>query len=125
MTGHRVLVVDDDLEIRESVMELLEDHGYEAVGASNGLEALDKLQAPEPHPCLIFLDLMMPRMDGRAFRLEQLSRPDLASIPVVVVSAFWNANHVAQELKVAELLEKPFKVQELVNITRRYCPPNP
>jgi CheY-like chemotaxis protein len=65
MTAHRVLVVEDDLEIRESMMEILEEHGYEPVGAENGLEALDKLRSSGPLPCLILLDLMMPRMDGR------------------------------------------------------------
>jgi CheY-like chemotaxis protein len=122
MTAHRVLVVEADVEIRESVMEILEDHGYEAVGAENGLEALDRLRAPERQPCLIFLDLMMPRMDGRAFRQEQLRSPELASIPVVVISAFRDVSEVVQELKAADLLKKPFKIQELMSVTRRYCP---
>jgi CheY-like chemotaxis protein len=123
MSAHRVLVVEDDLEIRESLMEILEDHGYEAVGAGNGLEALDRLGAPGPQPCLIFLDLMMPRMDGRAFRQEQLRRPELASIPVVVISAFRDVEPVAAEMKAADLLKKPFKLQELVSLTQRLCPP--
>ena len=75
MKSPRVLVVEDDLEIRESLMDVLEDAGFEAVGAGNGLEALDQLRGPGPQPCLIFLDLMMPRMDGRAFRQEQLAPP--------------------------------------------------
>jgi CheY-like chemotaxis protein len=121
MTAHRVLVVEDDLEIRESLIEILEDQGYEAVGAGNGLEALDRLR-DGPQPCLIFLDLMMPRMDGRAFRQEQLRSPELASIPVVVISAFRDVNHIAQELQAADLLKKPFKLQELVSVMRRHCP---
>jgi len=122
MPAHRVLVVEDDLEIRESLIEILEDQGYEALGAGNGLEALDRLRAPGPQPCLIFLDLMMPRMDGRAFREEQLRSPELASIPVVVISAFRDVSHIALELKAADLLKKPFKLQELVSVTRRHCP---
>jgi two-component system chemotaxis response regulator CheY len=122
MPAHRVLVVEDDLEIRESVMEILEEHGYEPVGAGNGLEALDKLRSPGPPPCLILLDLMMPRMDGKAFRLEQLQHPELASIPVVVISAFKDVAQTLQEMKVADLLKKPFKLQELIGLARRYCP---
>ncbi|HYH94344.1 response regulator [Hyalangium sp.] len=122
MPAHRVLVVEDDEEIRQSLMEVLEDHGYEAVGAENGLEALDKLRAPGPQPCLIFLDLMLPRMDGRAFRQEQLQSPELASIPVVVISAFRDVVQIAREMKVSELLKKPFKLEELVSVTQRYCP---
>lgn len=121
MSAHRVLVVEDDLEIRESLMEILEEYGYEPLGAENGLEALDKLRAPGPHPCLIFLDLMLPKMDGRAFRQEQLRSPELASIPVVVISAFRDVAQIAEEMN-AELLKKPFKLDELVGVTRRYCP---
>lgn len=122
MPAHRVLVVDDDLEIRETLMDILEEHGYEPVGAENGLEALDKLRSPGPTPCLILLDLMMPRMDGRAFRQLQLESPELASIPVVVISAFKDVAQTLQEMKVADLLKKPFKIQELLGLTRRYCP---
>lgn len=121
MPAHRVLVVEDDLEIRESVMEILEEHGYEPVGAGNGLEALDKLRSSERPPCLILLDLMMPRMDGKTFRQQQLQHPELASIPVVVISAFKDVSQTLQEMKVADLLKKPFKLQELIGLARRYC----
>jgi len=50
-----VLVVEDDDEIRESLMEVLEEHGYAVNGATNGREALDSLRAGERRPCLIFL----------------------------------------------------------------------
>lgn len=122
MDVHRVLVVEDDLEIRESLMEILEEHGYQPVGAVNGIEALTKLREPGPQPCLIFLDLMLPQMDGRAFRQEQLRNPELASIPVVVISAFRDVSQVVQEMKVAELLKKPFKLEELIHVVQRYCP---
>jgi CheY-like chemotaxis protein len=122
MPVHRVLIVEDDEEIRVSLMDILEDHGYEAVGAENGLEALDKLRAPGQQPCLIFLDIMLPRMDGRAFRQEQLRSPELASIPVVVISAFRDVVQIAKEMKVSDLLKKPFKLEELVSVARRYCP---
>lgn len=122
MSPHRVLVVEDDLEIRESLMEILEDHGYEPVGAENGLEALDKLRAAGPQPCLIVLDLMLPKMDGRAFRQEQLRTPQFASIPVVVISAFRDVAQTAQELNAAEFLKKPFKPAELVHVAQKYCP---
>lgn len=121
MSTHRVLVVEDDLEIRESLMEILEDHGYEPIGAENGLDALNKLRTPGPQPCLILLDLMLPKMDGRAFRQEQLRTPQLADIPVVVVSAFRDVAQAAQELKAAEFLKKPFKPEALVQLARRYC----
>ena len=121
MPSHRVLVVEDDLEIRESVMEILEEHGYEPVGAGNGLEALDKLRSPGPLPCLILLDLMMPLMDGKAFRLAQLQSPEHASIPVVVITAFRDVAQTLQEMEAVDLLKKPFKLQELLGLAKRYC----
>ncbi|HKC26276.1 MAG TPA: response regulator, partial [Thermoanaerobaculia bacterium] len=58
----RVLVVEDDRDVREAVVELLEDNAYEPVPAINGLEALEKLREGKDDPCLILLDVMMPVM---------------------------------------------------------------
>ena len=66
--------------IRESIVEFLDDNGYEAVGAADGQEALEKLaRRSEPPPCLILLDLMMPVMDGQTFR--ERAAADAASWP--------------------------------------------
>jgi CheY-like chemotaxis protein len=121
MSTHRVMVVEDDLDIRESLMEILEDHGYEPIGAENGLEALDMLRGPGPQPCLILLDLMLPKMDGRAFRQHQLESPELAAIPVVVISAFRDVAQIAREMNV-DLLKKPFTLNEIIGVAQRYCP---
>jgi CheY-like chemotaxis protein len=120
---HRVLVVDDDREIRESLMEILEDHGYEVVGAANGRDALDKLQgAAEERPCMIFLDLMMPVMDGAAFREEQLRKPELAAIPVVVISAYRDVAEKVRAMQLSEHLGKPLQLEDLIAAARRHCP---
>src|SRR5690242_12282079 len=81
-----VLVVDDDREIRSALAEVLEDSEYEVLQAANGLEALEHLGRCELPPFLILLDVMMPKMNGWEFRREQLTRPALAAIPVVVIS---------------------------------------
>jgi CheY-like chemotaxis protein len=122
MSTHRVLVVEDDVEIRESLMELLEECGYEPVGAANGCEGLDKLQASEEPPCLILLDLMMPVMDGKMFRQEQLRRPELATIPVVVLSAYRNVAEETKDMSVAAFLKKPMKLNDVLGIVRQHCP---
>jgi CheY-like chemotaxis protein len=119
---HRVLVVEDDLEIRESLMEILEEYGYEPVGAANGHEGLDKLRASKQPPCLILLDLMMPVMDGRAFRQEQLRSPELASIPVVVLSAYRNVAEETKDMSVTAFLKKPMKLDDVLGVVRRHCP---
>ena len=81
------MVVDDDHDIRESFASLLTDAGMEVTVAQNGREALAVLRSSDPPPCLIFLDLMMPVMDGFEFRQEQCRDPGLATIPVIVITA--------------------------------------
>jgi CheY-like chemotaxis protein len=120
MGKRHVLVVEDDLEIREALLEVLADHGYAVAGAVNGRDALEKL-GQGPAPCLILLDLMMPVMDGRAFREEQLRMPSLAHIPVVVVSAYHNLAEHSKALKVAMHIKKPIVMDELLHVTRLYC----
>src|SRR5215510_8699670 len=65
----RVLVVDDDQDIRDALCELLRDEGYEAIAVANGEEALTYLKGGNL-PCVILLDLMMPVMDGWEFRRQ-------------------------------------------------------
>lgn len=121
-TDHLVLVVEDDLDIRASIVDLLDDHGYRAYGAENGAEALDVLRMGEAVPCLILLDLMMPIMDGETFYSELLKDPRWSAIPVVLMSAYRDVAERAGRLKIAHLV-KPIGVDELLDTTRRYCPP--
>jgi CheY-like chemotaxis protein len=83
----RVLVVDDDADIRETVSLILKDEGWEVSLAADGAAALTLLRSGAPRPNVILLDLMMPVMNGWQFREEQLKDPQLASIPLVVLSA--------------------------------------
>ncbi|MEP6864295.1 MAG: response regulator [Deltaproteobacteria bacterium] len=122
--AHRVLVVDDDNEIRETMVEILNDEGYEAVGASDGYEALEQLRDPADRWCLVLLDLMMPNMDGRTFRAEQLQDPTIAPIPVVIVSAMNDVAATAEELKVAAHMTKPIPLRELIQVVRQFCAGN-
>jgi CheY-like chemotaxis protein len=119
--GPYVLVVDDDRDIRESLIEMLEDHGYRAVGAGNGLEALEVLRAGPP-PCLILLDLMMPGMDGREFRAEQIKEPSWAAVPVIVISAYGDVEAQAGALAL-DCLKKPLTMRPLMDAVHRKCGP--
>jgi CheY-like chemotaxis protein len=122
VTGvHRVLVVDDDSEIRETMIEVLQEAGYVAVGASDGVEALAQLRDPEDRWCVVLLDMMMPNMDGRAFRAEQLLDPGISPIPVVIVSAMADVAQAANELQVAAHVTKPVKLVDLVKMVDRFC----
>ncbi len=117
----RVMVVDDDDDIRESLMEFLEEHGFEPVGARDGFDAFEKLGAGDPHPCLIILDLMMPKMDGRTFRHKQLERASLAEIPVVVISAYRDVEQNARDLNAVNWLPKPLNLPALLQVVREAC----
>jgi CheY-like chemotaxis protein len=118
--SHTVLVVDDDRDIRDSLVELLEHLGYAAHGASNGLDALAVLRAGGELPCVILLDLMMPGMDGHGFRAAQRAEPALADIPVIVLSAYADADTQASALGV-ECLRKPLTAKMLIAAVRRHC----
>jgi CheY-like chemotaxis protein len=116
-----VLVVEDDELIRESILDFLEDNGYQAMGAANGMEALHSLGSCQSLPCLIILDLMMPIMDGVSFRHQQVADPKLAKVPVVVVSAYKDVAQQSQDLAVAAHLAKPVKLADLLRLVERHC----
>src|SRR5262245_51298579 len=82
----RVLIVEDDMEIREALALVLRDEGYRVDVSDNGLSALEQLRAGLA-PDAIVLDLNMPVMDGWQFRTEVRRDARWASIPVVAVSA--------------------------------------
>ena len=123
--SQRVLVVDDDEVIRETIVEFLHDNGYQALGALDGQDALSKLGTDAEKPCLIVLDLMMPVMDGLSFRQQQLRDPELSDIPIVVVSAYKDVADQARDLAAAAYLKKPLKLSDLLELVQEYCAPSP
>jgi CheY-like chemotaxis protein len=114
-----VMIVDDDADIREGLADALGAHGYDAVEASNGADALAKLHG-DIHPDIILLDIMMPVMDGWAFRSAQSSDPEISDIPVVVLSAHALARGAAFEMGVAAFLNKPVRIESLLATLRRH-----
>lgn len=118
MAAHAVLVVDDDISIRETLCEVLADEGYDVSAAADGQEALDLLRSGKRF-CLVLLDLMMPRKDGWAFRLEQQADPAIKDVPVVVVSASVLADKTA--LGAVEVLQKPVSFGEILQAVQAHC----
>jgi CheY-like chemotaxis protein len=116
-----ILVIDDSAPIRESLREILTDRGYLVRAAGDGRSALKQLRALPVKPDLILLDLMMPGMDGWEFREEQLRDPQLASIPVIIMTAdpkLWSGS-------AAGVIVKPFSVDALLEAIRRLTDRNP
>jgi two-component system response regulator MprA len=114
-----LLVVDDDLDIRDALQDVLELEGYAVLLAADGLEALAQLRQVESPPRLILLDLMMPRMDGFAFREALLKEEHLSGIPVLVASADLDVKGAAEGLGVAGWLRKPLDLSELLSTVKR------
>lgn len=102
----RVLVVDDDALIRDTLATALSDEGYAVRVAPDGQIALETLY--EWLPDLIVLDMMMPVMDGPAFRAAQRGLEPAANIPVIVLSAAHNIHARAAGLGATAVLPKPF-----------------
>ncbi|XXX78942.1 response regulator [Sorangium sp. So ce134] len=116
----RILVVEDDLDIRSILSQLLVFEGYDVEEAADGAEALALLRKDRP-PALILLDLMMPIMDGWQLRAELQRDPELSSVPVVIVSADVRAEQEASRLRVAGLLKKPLQIEPLLELVHRIC----
>lgn len=119
-TPKTILVIEDDLDVRDEIVGALERAGYHVVTASNGLEALDWLSRQPVMPALVLLDWMMPVLDGMGFLNRQASNPRLASIPVVVVSAVARVARIPR-LCVAEVVAKPVRLKTLVEVVDRMC----
>ena len=109
-----VLVVDDNTDLRDGMVAWIEDHGFQAVAAANGVEALAYLSRGL-RPCLIVLDLRMPEMDGWEVLRRLKGQGELSAIPVVVVSA-----EEDRPRDVTYFLRKPFDGGALMRIIRSH-----
>jgi CheY-like chemotaxis protein len=118
--GPLILVVDDDLDIRDTLADVLRDAGYRIALAGDGLEALAYLRTHEP-PDLILLDWMMPRCDGASFRAAQISEPALAAIPVVLLTADAHVTRAGHPSNAGGFLRKPVQLAELLRMVERHC----
>ena len=123
MATGRVLVVDDEDDIRELCRVNLEFEGYEVIDAADGEAALQLVRSD--HPDVIFLDLMMPKMDGWEV-LRQLKEDDAtASIPVILLTAKTGENEQMRGWQegILEYVSKPFNPLSLVEWAKRAMEP--
>ena len=120
-----ILIVEDDADTREMLATLLAMEGFHTVAAEDGLEALHLLRtvrhrAPEV-PCLVLLDLKMPRLGGNEFRRAQLGDPTVAGVPVAVMSGAIDLEARALALGAVASVSKPIDCDVLMEVVRRYC----
>lgn len=107
----RILLVEDDADLRDALGEALAACGHTVIAATDGSDGLRQMR--ECRPDVVVLDLMMPRFDGWQFRVEQRGDPMLAATPVVVISA--SRSPTAAAIDADLYLTKPFDTDTLVN----------
>jgi DNA-binding response OmpR family regulator len=118
----KIMIADDDVNIRELVRNLLRNNGFEVCEAVDGLDALSKI--PSDNPDLVIIDVMMPNMDG--FELCDNLRQYYEDLPLLILTAKRELNHKVRgfELGTDDYLTKPFEGGELVMrvraLLRRY-----
>src|SRR5439155_14819610 len=113
MPPERILIVDDDPWILRMVSTLLEKRGYGIFTAEDGEEGV--LKADQARPDLIITDVMMPRMDGWQMVRALRSRPELAFIPVIFLTALGGEEDRIKGFRLGadDYLAKPFRFEEL------------
>ena len=114
----KVLIVEDDEDVRESLADVLSARGYQTLTAENGNVALSMIR--DMKPSLVLLDLMMPVMDGYQFLQSQAEDPWLADVPVVLVTAQRPARKLAFS-SVRGVIEKPLDLRSLLSMVRDIC----
>jgi CheY-like chemotaxis protein len=112
-----ILVVEDSEPIRRILGLLLEGHGYDVLGVEAGREGL--AAARDLLPCAITLDLSLPDLDGREVLRELKADARTRDIPVIVVSAYASTLSATERASAAEVLSKPFDVDELLSRVAR------
>ncbi|HEV8654067.1 MAG TPA: response regulator [Candidatus Limnocylindria bacterium] len=115
----RVLVVEDDDDLRSLIGAALNDAGYEAVEAADGAAALAACQ--ERDPDVILLDLSMPRLGGQAF--ADAYRRGQGRAKIIVMSGVATGGETSGRMHAAVFLSKPFDVEMLLGAVRRVLPP--
>jgi twitching motility two-component system response regulator PilH len=114
-----VLIVEDDRDSREMLAALVEFEGLGVHMACDGVEALEVLE--HLRPCLVLLDLMMPRMNGWELRSRMLSEQRLADIPVIVLSGISDMEEAGAALGVQAAFSKPVDLKRLLDTIKQIC----
>jgi len=112
------MVIDDDLDLRESIIEILEGNNFTAIGCESAEIALEKIEIENPH--LIIVDNMMPGMGGMAF--IPLVKNKYPSILIIMITAFSTVDNAVAVMKSGadDYLAKPFRRDELLVAVRRH-----
>lgn len=122
MSNGKILVVDDEPDVREVIQSRLESEGYQVLTAENGVEALRLIQAEEPD--LIFLDILMPKMDGYEVcrNLRESDNQNIKDTPIVIVTAqgMLVSEHILKSIMADDQIVKPFETEVLIEKVKEH-----
>lgn len=116
----KILIIEDDQNIRSSLEHILKSAHYDVLTADNGLSALEMLELKSRLPDLIILDLMMPIMNGFEFRAAQQKDPRFSKIPVILLTANDKLVEFKEKLQAFEFLNKPVDVKDLLFVLENF-----
>jgi CheY-like chemotaxis protein len=120
----RILIVEDDEDIRSDLAAILKIKGYGVEASCNGEEALELLGSTTEPPSVILLDLMMPVMNGWEFLEARRGRPALTGIPVIILSGDGNLDPEVVSKHAVGFLRKPFELSQLLVMVAEHCRPS-
>lgn len=112
-----VFIVDDDVAILEVLQIVLEEEGFEVITDTGG--GMMSVVTTSP-PDAILLDIWMRGIDGRELSRQVKSNPKLATIPIILMSAHSHAGSVVEEAMADDFIEKPFDIDTMLKVVRRY-----
>ncbi len=117
--NYKILIIEDEKRIRDSIIEFLEIYGYKVVGAENGEVGIRV--AFEEKPDLIFCDMMMPVLDGMGV-LKAINSSTLAGTPFIFLTALaqTDESNTAMSLGADGYIFKPFKSKELLEVIKKW-----
>lgn len=118
MECKNILIVDDEESIRSMMQDVLELEGFHVFTATDGAEGIEVLRTMSPEPCMVLLDMMMPKHNGWQFLDTQRNDPNLSKIPVVICSAYAES---AKAVHPNGIVHKPIQLNSLLSTVKEFC----
>lgn len=112
-----ILVIEDEADLREGIRDALELNGYTVVAATDGQDALEQLESLQP-PCIVLMDLVMPRMNGWELCEALRLRPGYRDVPIIVHSS----SPLPAPGGATRVVTKPLTFTKLLGLVSEYCP---
>jgi CheY-like chemotaxis protein len=109
----KILIVEDDIAIRELLVEIFESEGYKVESGANGSDGIKSLERETPD--VILMDMLMPVMDGFTFRKETLKKPEWGNIPLLAMSAQDQENDKLESFGITHFIQKPLELEHLLS----------